>query len=89
MRLIYVIAALVVLLAFLEVADKTIEGKKEMEAMGAYKSYLAQARAAARIGNAPPDPSVVVLPEGYTIIINGSDVELRDPSGIVAREEWK
>jgi hypothetical protein len=89
MRLIYIIAALIVLLAFLEVVDKTLEGKKGLEAMGAYKSYLVQARAAGRIGSPPPDPSNMALPEGYTIAISGSYVELKGPRGVVARDRWR
>jgi type II secretory pathway pseudopilin PulG len=89
MRLIYVIAALVVLLAFLELADKTLEEKREIEAMGAYKSYLEQARAAGRIGSTPPDPSKVALPEGYAIAVNGSYAELRGLQGVVARDRWR
>jgi hypothetical protein len=89
MRLIYVIAALVVLLAFLELADKTLEGKREIEAMGAYKSYLEQARAAGRIGSTPPDPPKVALPEGYAVVVSGPYVELKSPKGVVARERWR
>jgi hypothetical protein len=46
------------------------------------------ARLSARIGNAPPDISEVVLPEGYTVVLNGSYVELRGPYGLVVRERW-
>ena len=44
-KLIYVLVALVVLLAYLGITNKVIEDKRHLEAMGAFKGYVEQARA--------------------------------------------
>jgi type II secretory pathway pseudopilin PulG len=87
MKLIYAIAALVVLLAFLETADTVVENKKEMEAIGAFKAYIDTARAAGITGNQPPDIRVS-LPEGYRIAVAGDFVELLGEEGVIIRERW-
>jgi hypothetical protein len=88
-KLIYVLAALVVLLAYLEITNKVIEDKRHLEAMGAFKGYVGQARAAGITGNEPPDPSVVALPDGYTILIVDDYVVLKESGEEVARERWR
>jgi len=89
MKLIYVLGAMVVLLAFLEITHDVIEKKKEMEAISAYKVYLEQAKAAARVGNQPPEPEMVSLPTGYNIMINGDFIELHYSGAIVIKERWR
>ena len=88
MRLIYVFAALIVLLAFLEITNDAFEKKREIEALGTFKVYLEQARTAARVGNQPPEPEKVSLPTGYNIMINGDFVELHYSGVIVTKERW-
>lgn len=43
-KLIYALAALVMLLVYLEMTNKVMEDKRHLETVGAYKGYVEQAR---------------------------------------------
>jgi regulator of RNase E activity RraA len=88
MKLLYALAALVVLLAFLEIVDTVVADKSEMEAVGGFKAYVETARAAGMTGNQPPDVEVAI-PMGYSIVVSGDYVELHDDEGVVMRESWR
>lgn len=88
-KLIYILAALVVLLAYLEITSDVVEDKRYMEAASAFKAYMEQARAAGMTGNEPPDTGGVALPDGYAILIVDDYVVLMDDGDEVARERWR
>ncbi len=88
-KLIYILVALVVLLSYLEITREVIADKRYMEATGAFKAYVEQARAAGMTGNEPPDPGSVALPDGYAILIVDDYVVLEDDGDEVAREKWR
>lgn len=85
----YGLMAMFVVVAYLQIFSDHVKNKEEIEAIGAFKSYLPQARQAGNIGNQPPDPSKIALPEGYSIAVSGDYVELRNASGVVRSEKWR